>query len=224
VDAKRNPGAAEFAVDRGASDEQLLSHAASGCQISFAELYDRHATMAHSLALRMVRDAQVAQDVTQMAFIDAWRHAASFDASRGSVRPWLLSILRNRAIDSMRRRNVQYNRQAAAERAEAVSEASPVPDDLLIKSERARVVRRAVASLPPPQREVVELAYFRGLSHREISERLTLPLGTVKGRMRLGLERLRVAVGTDGLGEAPDRSGPVASPPPVCLAVVQPAA
>jgi len=180
------------------TDEQLVALAASRCQAAFVELYDRHAVSAHSLALRIVRDAHVAEDVVQVAFLDMWRKAGDLDPARGSVRPWLLRIVHNRSIDTIRRRNVERNRTLAAERSERLRESStPLPHDLAAAAEESVVLQDAISGLPSSQREVVELAYFGGLSHKEISARLLLPLGTVKGRMRLALSRLRYSLERD---------------------------
>ena len=159
---------------------------------AFEILYDRHGGAAYSLAYRIVGDRAVAEEVTQEAFLSAWRSGARYDRARGSVRTWLLGVVRNRAIDAIRR---------DAARAPALSldadtqvrepAASELTDVEAVRREAAREVRGALAQLPDEQLKVVQLAYFGGLSQSEIAEALGMPLGTVKGRMRLAMEKMR---------------------------------
>ena len=163
---------------------------------AFAVLYDRHGGAAYSLAHRIVGDRAVAEDVTQEAFLSVWRSGARFDAARGSVRSWTLGIVRNRAIDALRRASgpapkLDLDDDAvlegqAGERAHRLRGDPP--------RDRAAGARRARASCRTSSREVIGLAYFGGFTHSEIAEMLGMPLGTVKGRMRLGLEKIRVTL------------------------------
>jgi len=170
---------------------------------AFAVLYDRHGGAAFSLAHRIVGDRAVAEDVTQEAFLSVWRSGARFDAARGSVRSWTLSIVRNRAIDALRRQAGSAPKLDFDD--EATLEARPsgdLTDAEAIRRETSRRVRGALQELPREQSEVIGLAYFGGFSHSEIAEMLGMPLGTVKGRMRLGLEKIRLTLaermGIDG--------------------------
>ena len=157
---------------------------------AFAVLYDRHARAAYSLAYRMMGEKQAAEDIMQDAFLKAWRAAGSYRAKRGSVRTWLLSIVHNRGIDQLRslasRRRTQDRIEASAPR----SQPSEAFAQSWRNSQRERV-REALNTLPREQLKVLELAYFSGYTHLEIAELLGIPLGTVKGRMRLGLKKMR---------------------------------
>jgi len=172
------------------ADEDLISLAASGDAQAFATLYDRHARSAYSLAYRMMGEKQAAEDLLQDAFLKVWRSAEGYRAERGSVRTWILSIAHNRAIDQLRsmasRRRTQQKVEAEAPRSqpsEAFSETW--------RNSQGEQVREALGTLPAEQLKVLELAYFSGYTHLEISELLGVPLGTVKGRMRLGLKKIR---------------------------------
>jgi RNA polymerase sigma-70 factor (ECF subfamily) len=160
-------------------------------------LYDRYARLAFGLAFHMLKDASAAEDVVQDAFLAIWRNALRFDAGRGSLRAWLLAIVRNRAIDQLRGRAaappVVFDASAAPE-----GEFMDAWEAMSIELERKQV-REALASLPLEQRQSIELAYFEGLSQSEIATRLALPLGTVKGRLRLALEKVRSFLQARGL-------------------------
>ncbi|MEA2178298.1 MAG: hypothetical protein QOG77_1595 [Solirubrobacteraceae bacterium] len=154
-------------------------------------LYDRHGAAAYSLAHRIMGDRQSAEDVTQEAFVSVWRAESGYSAARGSVRSWLLAIVRNRAIDALRRASV---RMPLGYDDDGAMEAQPAPertDSEALRREDARVVRTALGALPHDQSEVIGLAYFGGFTHTEIAGLLGVPLGTIKGRMRLGLEKMR---------------------------------
>jgi RNA polymerase sigma-70 factor, ECF subfamily len=178
------------------ADEDLMILVARRDPDAFGVLYDRHAGVAYSLAHRIVGDAAPAEDVTQEAFIDIWRSGARFDAARGSVRSWMLGIVRNRAIDSLRRASVPGRRLNLDD--DALLEERPadsLTDVEAIRRETARQLRGALRDLPSEQSEVIGLAYFGGFTHTEIAEMLQTPVGTIKGRMRLGLEKMRHALG-----------------------------
>lgn len=162
---------------------------------AFEILYDRHGGAAYSLAHRIVGSPGVAEDVTQEAFISVWRSGARFDVARGSVRSWTLGIVRNRAIDALRRSSGSAPKLDLDDDAVLESQSAPdMTDSEAIRRETARKVRGALQELPTEQSEVIGLAYFGGFTHSEIAEMLGMPLGTVKGRMRLGLEKIRVTL------------------------------
>lgn len=169
-----------------AADLNLVRRVARGEESALAALYDRYAGVVYSVALRVVRDTGAAEEILQDIFYQLWRSASSYDASRGTLGAWLLVSARNRAIDRLRRRK---------------PEDLPDPDQIAalpagIESAAAQAemmsrARSAIDELPAPQREALELAYFEGMSHSEISERTGEPLGTVKTRLRSALQRLR---------------------------------
>ncbi len=179
---------------RELADEDLMPLVHDGNAQAFEVVFDRHADAAFSLAYRMCGRRATAQDVVQEAFLSLWRSGARYDRGRGSVRSWILGVVRNRAIDMFRRDTVRTARDVNAE---GVVERMSAPEDVAMDAERrqdARDVRTALRDLPPDQRQVIELAYFGGFSHTRIAEMLEVPAGTVKGRMRLGLTKLRVAL------------------------------
>ena len=172
------------------ADEDLISLVEASDADAFAALYDRHRRAAFSLAYRMMGDHQAAEDLAQDAFLKVWRGAGSYRADRGSVRTWILSIVHNRGIDQLRshasRRRTQDRIEASAPR----SQPSEAFAETWRNSQRDQV-REALNTLPTEQLKILELAYFSGYTHVEISQLLSLPLGTVKGRMRLGLKKIR---------------------------------
>ena len=172
------------------ADEDLISLVEAADAEAFATLYDRHSRAAFSLAYRMMGERQAAEDLAQDAFLKVWRSASSYRAERGSVRTWILSIVHNRGIDQLRtqasRRRTQDKIEASAPR----SQPSEAFEETWRNSQRDQV-REALNTLPPEQLTILELAYFSGYTHVEISDLLRLPLGTVKGRMRLGLKKIR---------------------------------
>jgi RNA polymerase sigma-70 factor (ECF subfamily) len=184
------------AVESQAEDLECLQRLASGDQASAARLYDRHARPVYSLILRIVGDEGESEDVLQEVFAQAFRQAARYDASRGPVAAWLLMMARSRSIDRLRARRVRPEAQTT-DMGNAMDEMpGSVPDaaSAMLDEEQARIVQRALRALPLIQRVAIELAYYEGLSHREIAERLEEPLGTVKTRIRLGLLKLRDAL------------------------------
>jgi len=161
---------------------------------AFEVIFDRHGSVAFSLAYRMCGRRAMAEDVVQEAFLSLWRTGAGYDRARGSVRSWVLSIVRNRAIDALRRGLVRDSRDVSGEGiADRIAGAERTEVEVARRDEAHRV-RRALCELPPEQRQVIELAYFGGFSHTQIAEMLEMPVGTVKGRMRLGLAKLRLAL------------------------------
>ena len=182
------------------ADEDLMTLVERKNADAFAVLYDRHGGAAYSLAHRIVGDPALAEDVTQEAFISVWRSGDRFDSARGSVRSWTLGIVRNRAIDALRRASgpapkLDFDDESALEG----EPATELTDSEAIRRETARRLRGALQQLPAEQSEVIGLAYFGGFSHSEIAAMLGMPLGTVKGRMRLGLERIRITL-AEGMG------------------------
>ena len=172
------------------ADEDLISLAEAGDADAFATLYDRHSRAAFSLAYRMMGDRQASEDLAQDAFLKVWRGASSYRAERGSVRTWILSIVHNRGIDQLRSHASQRRTQDKIEASAPRSQPSEAFAETWRNSRRDQV-REAMNTLPPEQLKILELAYFSGYTHVEISELLRLPLGTVKGRMRLGLKKIR---------------------------------
>ena len=172
------------------ADEDLISLVGGGDAEAFALLYDRHSRAAYSLAYRLMNGRQAAEDLVQESFIKVWRSADGYRVGRGSVRTWLLSIVRNRAIDQIRSRATRSRTREKVEASAPTSE----PNEAFAETWRnfkGDLVRRALEELPHEQRKVLALSHFSELTHMEIAERLRLPLGTVKGRVRLGLEKLR---------------------------------
>ena len=161
---------------------------------AFEVIFDRHADAAFSLAYRMCGRQPAAEDVVQEAFLSLWRSGARYDQRRGSVRSWVLSVVHNRAIDTFRRSVVKTSRDVADDGIAERMTAEERTDTEVERRDEAARVRGALTDLPTEQRQVIELAYFGGFSHSEIAELLKLPAGTVKGRMRLGLSKLRVAL------------------------------
>ncbi|HEX2088058.1 MAG TPA: sigma-70 family RNA polymerase sigma factor [Solirubrobacteraceae bacterium] len=198
---RRRPHDKADAALRRLADEDLMDLVRDGDAGAFGAVYDRHSTAAFSLAYRMVGRRNAAEDVVQEAFLSLWRAAARYDASRGSVRTWVLGIVHNRAIDALRRSTVHDSRRASDEGLEERFEAPERTDAEAARRSEAGEVRAALGVLPADQLKVIELAYFGGFTHSEIAEMLDTPLGTVKGRMRLGLEKLRGVLG-EGAAEA----------------------
>jgi RNA polymerase sigma-70 factor (ECF subfamily) len=181
---------------RALADEDLMQLVRRGKAAAFEVVYERHASAAFSLAYRIVGTRGGAEDVAQDAFLNIWRSGARYDRGRGSVRTWVLGIVHHRAIDHLRRATVHDKRRASDEGMEERFEAGERTDAEVARRDEARTVRRAIEELPAEQCQVIELAYFGGFTHTEIADMLETPVGTVKGRMRLGLNKLR-----DRLGE-----------------------
>ena len=174
------------------ADEDLISLvAAKGSAEAFAALYDRHSGAAFSLAYRMVGRGNVAEDVVQEAFLSIWRSGARYERARGSVRTWVLGIVHHRAIDQLRRSSVHDKRRASDEGIEERLESGERTDVEVARRDEAAAIRSAMEALPSEQAHVIELAYFGGFTHTEIADILEMPVGTVKGRMRLGLKKIR---------------------------------
>jgi RNA polymerase sigma-70 factor (ECF subfamily) len=184
-------------------DVETMAAIADGDERALRALYDRYGRIVYSVSYRVTTDAHLAEECTQDVFVRVWRRARGFDPARARVSTWLFAIARNRAIELWRARARRLEGRPLDEldaAAGVVDEASPDPAQVVVAADEAVRVAEALASLPPEQLEAVQLAYFDGLSHGEIAERLRLPLGTVKGRIRLALERLRERVDEHHLG------------------------
>ena len=173
----------------GQDDEQLMAAVKAGCVVAFEVLYGRYHHRAHRIARSVCRDEGRAQEAVQEAFMSIWRTRVNYEDRRG-VAPWLLTVTRNRAIDVTRRNQPHAVHRAAEACLERVAEAGII-DEQVVATEHAEHILGAVAQLPEAQRNVIMLAFYAQLTHSEIAERLELPLGTVKGRIRLALQRLR---------------------------------
>lgn len=169
-------------------DLELVRRIGEGETDALRTLYERYGSILFGYSLRLLGDRQAAEECTQDVLVSVWRGARAYDPGRAAVSSWMIAIARNRAIDVMRRRAAR-----PADPYSEVRQGSEAPDtaERVVAEDTAARVAEALAELPEGQREVVLLAYFQGLSHSEIAEQLRLPLGTVKGRMRLALDRLR---------------------------------
>ena len=205
------PQAAQVADDAAVAHlvAHLVARVAGGDEDALSGLYDRFGQPVYALCLRIVHDGPTAEELTQEVFMRLWRSAASFDETRGKVSTWLLRIAHNLALNEVRRRqsrpvvapDADWER-ASADLADPSVEGDPAPAAWM--RERAQTIRRALAELPAPQRQAIELAFYGGLSQAEIAAALGDPLGTVKSRIRIGMQRLRellVAAGVDGYNE-----------------------
>ncbi|HST19434.1 MAG TPA: sigma-70 family RNA polymerase sigma factor [Gaiellaceae bacterium] len=177
--------------DPAGEENAAVSAVAAGDVRALEQLYRRYGRLAFSIAFRITGDRSTAEECTQDAFLALWKHAAEFDPARGRLSSWLFTVSRNAAIRAVRRRRPTVEPDETE-----LASSDPAPDELVLAADAAEDVARAMAELPPPQLEVVQLAYFDELSQTEIAERLSLPLGTVKGRMRLALDRLRASLET----------------------------
>ncbi|MDP9236491.1 MAG: sigma-70 family RNA polymerase sigma factor [Chloroflexota bacterium] len=180
-------------------DEELMAELANRDLDAFEALYDRYADLVYSVSLRVVGDAHVAQDVTQDVFLRVWRRPERFDLSRGKFMTWLLSVARNRSIDERRSHGRRLRHEAlpsTTEEEEVIPSADELDDPALmtVLSDERKAVRAAMTVLPPEQRLAIQLAYFGGLTQQEIANQLGQPLGTVKTRIRLGMQKMRGAL------------------------------
>lgn len=185
--------------ERDPEDEVLAQRIAAHDAEAFTRLYDRHADLIYSVALRVLADPTLAQDTTQDVFLRLWRNPGAYDPARGRFVSWLVSVARNRAVDEVRMRGRRRGREVGDD-----AGADDAPDSRAEDPQRAvqvqadrLAVRRAMAQLPQDQRVALEMAYFSGLTQHEIAERLNQPLGTIKTRTRLAMRKLRVALGSE---------------------------
>jgi RNA polymerase sigma-70 factor (ECF subfamily) len=189
---------AASAILRMLADEELMQLVGEDDAAAFEILYERHADAAYALALRMCGRRAVAEDVAQEAFLSMWRSAASYDPLRGSVRTWVLGIVHHRAIDALRRGVLQDRVRVSDQGIEEHLEAAERTEQEVGRRDEAREVRAVLEGLPPEQSRVIELAYYGGLTHSEIAAMLDMPVGTIKGRMRLGLQKMRSQLRSEG--------------------------
>jgi RNA polymerase sigma-70 factor (ECF subfamily) len=201
-------------LDINPSDAQLLEGIAQRDESSLAALYDRYHLLAFSLALRVVNDRGRAEDVVQDAFLSVWRKAGSYREGRGSVKTWLTSVVRNRAIDVVRARRESDSDDEAV--LLAIRDPRPSVIEQVTATLDRDVIRGAIGELPLEQRQAIAMAYFEGRSHSEISEATGLPLGTVKSRIRLGMHRLRGLLLEVGMAPAWEET-PVRVPMPAMV-------
>jgi RNA polymerase sigma-70 factor (ECF subfamily) len=185
------------------SDELLMAAVAAGDAQALELLYNRYSRVAFGLALRILSSAEHAEDVVQEAFWRVWNRAATFQSGSGQFAPWLFGIVRNLCIDELRRRQSRPSQLASATDEQlllAIPDTQPAIEALTWEAERRRLITSALDELPPDQRQVIELAFFGGLSQREIADKLNNPLGTVKTRVRLALQKLKGALQHHGIG------------------------
>jgi RNA polymerase sigma-70 factor (ECF subfamily) len=182
----------------------LVGRLAAGDQNALGPLYDATSRPVYALVVRILFLAADAEEVTLDIYCQAWRNASRFDPARGDVLGWLLNSARSRAIDRLRSRGASAaRREETLEGAVPLPDPAPGPEEASASSQRSRRVRAALALLSDEQREVIELAYFEGLTHAEIAERISIPLGTAKSRIRLALTRLRDSLAPLLAGDLP---------------------
>ena len=183
-----------LATRLAASDTELIERLHRRDPQALAELYDRYGKLVYSIILRIVRDAAIAEDLVQETFLRVWNRVQGFDAGKGSIGPWLLAVARNRAIDYLRSASGRERNATEFEETDHPALYTEMEHDILT-SDAARHVKAAMEKLSPNQRQVIELAYFEGLSQTEMAERLGQPLGTVKTWVRTALKNLRDELG-----------------------------
>jgi RNA polymerase sigma-70 factor (ECF subfamily) len=184
-----------------ASDQELVTRVTNGDPSALDELYQRHARSVYSLILHIVRDPSTAEDVTQEVFLKVWRQSDSYRPERGALSSWLLSVAHNRAIDVVRRRRLreEYHLPEAQDVGDLVADGVLDPGEAAGIADMAVIVRRALQQIPEAQRRAIEMAFFQGKTHVEISEELGEPLGTAKTRIRLGMRKLRSLLEAEGV-------------------------
>jgi RNA polymerase sigma-70 factor (ECF subfamily) len=175
------------------TDEEVLAQVARGDEAALAEAYARFGRVAYGLAFRILRDAALAEDAVQDAFLSIWRTAVAFDPRRGKASTWIMTLVHRRAVDVVRRED----RRRAQPLEDAPQSTGETTDDAASVREQRRAVQAALLQLSPDQREALELAYYGGLSQTELAEQLGVPLGTVKSRMFAALAKLRDLLGDD---------------------------
>jgi len=181
----------------GLDDEELMRRLAYRDLQAFRALYKRYGNLVFSASLRVVRDTQIAEDMVQEIFLRIWRKPESYLPQRGRFATWLTSVTRNRAVDEVRSRNRRFRYEAASPEEQEREFAGPERNDPALTAElsdQRRLILAALAGIPAEQRRIIELAYFGGLTQQEIADRLSQPLGTVKTRIRLGMQKLRAAL------------------------------
>jgi RNA polymerase sigma-70 factor (ECF subfamily) len=187
-----------MALRTPAGDPDLVARLQRRDPQALAELYDRYGRLVYALILRVVRDRGVAEDLVQETFLRVWNRVHGFDAEKGAIGPWLLAVARNRAIDYLRSASGRERNAVEFEETDHPSLYIDMEQDILT-SDKARVVKQAMEKLSPQQRQVIELAYFEGLSQTEMAERMKQPLGTVKTWVRTALKNLRDELGAEAV-------------------------
>lgn len=178
-------------------DEELVAQLSRQDVQAFEALYDRHGNLAYSVALKILADVQAAEDVVQEVFLRVWRKPHYYDTARGRFVTWLLSVTRNRAIDEQRSRGRRQRFEVGSEPLDGEGPPGHESDDpalAAVLADERSAIRGALSGLPPEQRSAIELAYYKGLTQQEIAQTLGEPLGTVKTRIRLGMQKMRVAL------------------------------
>ncbi len=186
-------------LERNARLMQLLARTALKDQEAFAELYRAVSPHLYAVAVRILREAAAAEEVLQESFVNVWHHAASYVAAKSQPLTWLTSIVRNRCLDQLRRREVETVTLDDEEEGVTIAAQGPTPLELLLAGADAQAVKGCVEMLEPAQKQAIALAFFQGLSHSELAQHLRQPLGTVKSWVRRGLERLRACLDRAGV-------------------------
>ena len=198
---------AEFSDDkiredkfRELEDQQLIQQSAAGEKEALEELYSRYGTAVYSMARYMLRNEALAEEAAQEVFLNIWLKAASYNAERGRPKAWVMSVAHHKIVDIIRsrRRNIAMAHPNDYETLELMPSSQRATDDQALTNLEGERIRKALAILPPAQREVIDLAYFHGLSQSEIAQKLDQPLGTVKTRVRLAMQKLRVELEENG--------------------------
>ena len=191
------------APDRGARVTALLSRVAMGDQNAFAEFYDLTASHLYGVAVRILKDAAAAEEILQEAYVNVWHHAGSYEVAKSQPMPWLTSIVRNRCLDQLRRREIDTVTLASDDDdapEHDVSDDAMTPAEMLLAGAEARSVRDCVAALDAGPKQAIALAFYQGLSHAELAAHMRQPLGTVKSWIRRALERLKDCLDRAGMG------------------------
>lgn len=197
-DAKRSPESSQErtlarrrAEAEAARDAALVEQVRRGRQEALSELYDRHATTVYSIALNVLKDPGRAEDVTHDVFLRLWTQPDRYDPSVGRFAPWFYRVARNRSIDVIRQRRRELRPEEPQVFELTLPDSAPKPDEAVVANDEADRVRAALQTLPDNQRELLELAYFSGMTQSQMAEYLNIPLGTIKTRVRTGLRHLR---------------------------------
>jgi len=191
------------AIDRSARVGALLSRVAMGDQGAFAEFYDLTASHLYGVAVRILKDAAAAEEILQEAYVNVWHHAGSYEVAKSQPMTWLTSIVRNRCLDQLRRREIDTVTLASDDDdapEHDVSDDAMTPAEMLLAGAEARSVRNCVETLDAGPKQAIALAFYHGLSHAELAAHMRQPLGTVKSWVRRALERLKDCLDRAGMG------------------------